>query len=484
MSRNPADPDPSAMSASRVRNVALLVAACFFMELLDGTIVVTAIPRISSSLGITAGAAGLVVTAYLVTVAVLIPLSAWLTLRHGYRRVLLSAIAIFTLASLGCAASQSFAELVAMRILQAVGGAMMVPVGRMIVFERADKSQLMRLMSYIVWPALIAPVIAPLAGGVITTYADWRWLFVINLPLGAIGLAFAWRLIHGRPAETPPRLDRLGVVLSCGGLTALTWTAHLISDSHPGWPLVTALALVSVALLVAGARHMLRVSAPLLDLHTLKIPTFANAMLGSSLAWLVIGAIPFLLPLLFQTVFGWSPIKSGALVLFVFVGNIAIKPATSFLYRTYGFRRVLVAAAVCLTATAIGCGLLTASTPLVAIALLTLISGAARSVSMTGYTTLALSDVPEPQMRPANALFSTAQQLFTGLAVALATVALRIGHVLSSPGVSRTAYSVAFLAVALVAAVATAVALRLHPSAGEVLTSDLASARDPELAER
>jgi EmrB/QacA subfamily drug resistance transporter len=458
------------MSGSRVRNVALLVAACFFMELLDGTIVVTAIPRISSSLDITAGAAGLVVTAYLVTVAVLIPLSAWLTLRHGYRRVLLSAIAIFTLASLGCAASQSFAELVAMRVLQAVGGSMMVPVGRMIVFERADKSEVMRLTAYIVWPALIAPVIAPLLGGVITTYANWRWLFVINLPLGAIGLVFAWRLIHGRPAESPPRLDRLGVILSCGGLTALTWAAHLISDSHPGWALVTVLVLASVLLLAAGARHMLRAPAPLLDLRTLKIPTFANAMLGSSLAWLVIGAIPFLLPLLFQTVFGWSPIKSGALVLFVFVGNIAIKPATSFMYRTWGFRRVLLGATICLTATAIACGLLTASTPLVAIALLTLISGAARSVSMTGYTTLALSDVPAPQMRPANALFSTAQQLFTGLAVALSTIALRIGHVIGSSDGPRTAYTIAFLAVALVAGIATAVALRLHPSAGEALT--------------
>ena len=470
MSPDLADPNLRATSGSGIRNVALLVAGCFFMELLDGTIVVTAIPRISSSLEISAGAAGLVVTAYLVTVAVLIPLSAWLTLRYGYRRVLLSAIAIFTLASLGCAASQSFGELVAMRVLQAVGGAMMVPVGRMIVFERADKAQVMRLMSFIVWPALIAPVIAPLVGGVITTYADWRWLFLINLPLGVVGLACAWRLIHGRPAETPPRLDRLGVILSCGGLAALTWGAHLISDSRPQWPLVAALGVVSVLLLVAGARHMLRISAPLLDLRTLKIPTFANAMVGSSLTWLVIGAIPFLLPLLFQTVFGWSPIKSGALVLFVFVGNIAIKPATSFLYRTYGFRRVLLAASACLGLTAIGCGLLTASTPLAAIALVSLISGAARSVSMTGYTTLALSDVPPPQMRPANALFSTAQQLFTGLAVALATVALRLGHLLGhaldATDSLRAAYSVAFLAVAMIAAIATAVALRLHPSAG------------------
>jgi MFS family permease len=220
---------------------------------------------------------------------------------------------------------------------------------------------------------------------------------------------------------------------------------------------------------------MLRVSAPLIDLRTLKIPTFGNAMVGSSLVWLAIGAIPFLLPLLFQTVFGWSPIKSGALVLFVFVGNIAIKPATSFLYRKYGFRRVLLAATICLSVTAVGCALLTASTPLVAIALLTVISGAARSVSMTGYSTLALSDVPSAQMRAANALNSTAQQLFTGLAVALATVALRVGHVighaLGQTDVARAEYAVAFLAVALVASLATAVVLRLHPSAGEILTT-------------
>jgi EmrB/QacA subfamily drug resistance transporter len=468
--------DPRAVSDARVRNVALLVAGCFFMELLDGTIVVTAIPRISSSLGITVGAAGLVVTAYLVTVAVLIPLSAWLTLRYGYRRVLLAAISIFTVASLGCAASQSFGELLAMRVLQAVGGAMMVPVGRMIVFERADKSQVMRLMSYIVWPALVAPVIAPLAGGFIITYADWRWLFLINLPLGAVGLACALRLIHGRPAEMTPRLDRWGVVLSCGGLSALTWAAHLISEPHPRWPVVAALGVSALIMITAGTRHMLHATTPLLDLRTLRIPTFGHAMVGSCLVWLVIGAIPFLLPLLFQTAFGWSPIKSGALVLFVFVGNIAIKPATSFLYRRYGFRRVLAAASACLTITVIGCALLTASTPLAVIVLLTIISGAARSVSMTGYTTLALSDVPSTQMRAANALASTAQQLFTGLAVALATVALRVGHLLV-PALGETddlrrEFSVAFLAIAIVSAIATAVALRLRRSAGDSLIAE------------
>ena len=459
----------------RARNIALLVAACFFMELLDGTIVITAIPRISASLGVSPGTAGLVVTAYLVTVAVLIPLSGWMTLRYGYRWVLMSAIGLFTLASLGCAASQSFGELVAMRVLQGAGGAMMVPVGRMVVFERAAKSQVMRLMSFIVWPALLAPVIAPLAGGVITTYASWRWLFLINVPLGLAGLICARRLIDGRPSEAAPRLDVPGVLLTCGGLAGFTYAAHLAADARPHWPLVAVLGLASVVLLVVATWHLLRTSTPLVDLRTLRIPTFGNAMAGSSLIWLVIGAIPFLLPLLFQTVFGWSPIKSGALVLFVFVGNIAIKPLTTAMYGNYGFRRVLVAASVCLTLTTIGCAFLTAGTPVVAIALLTLVSGAARSVSMTGYTTLALSDVPPAQMRTANALASTAQQLFTGLAVVLATLALRLGDALGNLSAAshgaRFAYVIAFLVISVVGALATALALRLHPSAGDVLTA-------------
>ncbi|HEY1508042.1 MAG TPA: MFS transporter [Solirubrobacteraceae bacterium] len=466
------------MIETRVRNIALLVAACFFMELLDGTIVITAIPKISASLGVSPSTTGLVVTAYLVTVAVLIPLSGWMTLRWGYRWVLLSAIAIFTLASVGCAASQTFGELVAMRVLQGVGGAMMVPVGRMIVFERADKSQLMRLMSYIVWPALLAPVIAPLAGGVITTYASWRWMFAINIPVGIVGLICAWRLIDGRPAEAPPRLDFAGVLLTCTGLAAFTYAAHLASEAKPDWLLVGSLGIASLVLLATATWHLLRTTAPLVDLRTLRVPTFGNAMVGSSLIWLVIGAIPFLLPLLFQTVFGWSPIKSGALVLFVFVGNIGIKPLTTPMYGRLGFRRVLIAASACLTLTTIGCALLTSSTPVVVIALLALISGAARSVSMTGYTTLALSDVPPSQMRPANALASTAQQLFTGLAVVLATIALRLGDALGKLGQApqdpRFAYVIAFLVISVVGAIATVVVLRLHPSAGEVLTSDVA----------
>src|SRR6185312_5183302 len=204
----------------------------------------------------------LVITAYLLTLAVLIPLSGWMTLRFGPRRVFLSAIAIFTAASLGCALSTTLPELVALRIVQGAGGAMMVPVGRIVVLGQAEKSQIMRLMSFIVWPALIAPVIAPLAGGVITTYASWQWMFAINVPLGIVALAFAWRLITDRATGTPPPLDKLGVLLTCGAVGTITYAAQVVSDGTPRWALAILLTGASAALFCAGTWHLLRTPAP------------------------------------------------------------------------------------------------------------------------------------------------------------------------------------------------------------------------------
>ena len=457
----------------RLRSVALLVAACFFMENLDGTIVVTAVPQLSASLGVTPSATALVITSYLLTLAVLIPLSGWMVARFGPRRVFLSAIVVFTLASLGCALSTTLAELVALRILQGAGGAMMVPVGRIVVLGQAEKGQIMRLMSYIVWPGLVAPVIAPLAGGVITTYASWQWMFAINVPLGIVAFAFAWRLITEDAAGVPPPLDRLGVLLTCGALGAITYAGQAVADGTPQWTLAIGLAVAAAALFAVGTWHLLRTPAPLINLRTLRIPTFGAAMSGSSLFWLVVGAIPFLLPLLFQTVFGWSAIKSGSVVLFVFVGNIAIKPATTWLFNRFGFRTMLLASTTGLAATAFAAGLLTADTPLVVVVLVALLSGVARSIGLTGYTTLGLSDVPPELMRDANALASTVQQLFSGLGVAAATVALRIGAELDDllPGRAGedTAFTVAFALLALAALVSTLDALRLHPRAGEAL---------------
>lgn len=458
------------MISSRQRRIALLVAGCFFMENLDGTIVTTAAPRIGADLHVPSTSVGLVITAYLITLAVLIPLSGWMVARFGTRKVFLSAIVIFTLASLFCSTSVSLGELVAFRILQGAGGAMMVPVGRLSVLANAEKSDLMRIVAYIVWPGLVAPVIAPLAGGLITTYASWRWLFLINIPLGIVALAAAIRLVPATSATRPPPLDWAGVALTCTGLAGLTWSAHLLSEPAAALAPAFAIGAASLVLLAATARHLLRAPHPLVDLRTLRVRSLRMSLSGGSLFMVMVGAVPFLLPLLFQNIFGWSPIKSGAVVLSVFVGNIGIKPATTFLLNRFGFRAVLIAATAGAAATMVGAGLFTGATPLAIIIVVTMLSGVARSVGFTAYTNLGFSDIPPAQMRDANTLAATSQQLSLGLGVAAATVALRAGlaagKVLTSHPTGATAYTFAFFILALIALAATVGALRLHGDAG------------------
>ncbi|WP_390623880.1 MFS transporter [Fodinicola feengrottensis] len=333
-------------------------------------------------------------TAYLLTLAVLIPLSGWLTARFGARPVFLSAIAIFTLASVACAASTSLGVLVAMRVLQGAGGAMMVPVGRLVVLSKTRKPDIPRIMSYIVWPGLVAPVAAPLLGGIITTYATWQWMFLLNIPLGIGAFFVAWRLITTTAGPRPGRLDTGGVVLTGVALGGLTYAAHLLSEPHAAVPLVVAIIAVSAVAGAIAVRHLLKTAAPLINLGTLQVRTFRASVTGGALFWLTAGAVPFLLPLLFQEIFHWSPVKSGAIVLFVFVGNIGIKPATTYLLNRFGFRTLLLASTVGLTATVIACCFLTADTPVALIALVALLSGVARSVGLTGYSTMAFSDTP------------------------------------------------------------------------------------------
>jgi EmrB/QacA subfamily drug resistance transporter len=465
---------------ARQRRTGFLVAGCFFMEIMDGTIVSTSAPRIGRALGVTSAAVGLVVTAYLVTVAVLIPLSGWLVGRLGTRKVFLTAIVVFTSASVLCSTSSNLAELVAFRVLQGAGGAMMTPVGRLAVIGTTAKSDLLRMISYIVWPALLAPVIAPLAGGFITTYASWRWLFLINLPLGIIAFTVAVRLIPSVPTLAPPPLDWAGVVLTCLGLGGLTYAASLLSQNPTPWIVLAALGPASLAILVLAVRHLLRAEHPLVDLRTLDIATFRVAVGCGLLTYMAVGAVPFLLPLLFENVFGWSAIKSGAIVLFVFVGNIGIKPATTFIVNRWGFRSVLLTACLMLAASIAAAGFVTRQVPIAVIIVIAVISGVARSLGGTSNNTLSFCDVPDAQMPHANALAATAQQLAFGLGVAAATVALRLGGPLSralGAGTLRADYTIAFALVALLPLAAIPGIARMRRDAGSAARTARAPAR-------
>ena len=452
------------MGHTRQRNIALLVAGTFFMENLDGTILTTAAPSIGRSLGVPSVAVGIAITAYLLTLAVLIPLSGWITRRRGSRRIFLAAIAIFTLASVLCALSTNLPELTIMRVLQGIGGAMMVPVGRLAVLRVTDRADLIRSIALLTWPALLAPIVAPLAGGIITTYFTWHWIFLINVPLGIVAFFAALRIIPTEERESPPRLDWLGLVLTCTGLGSLVYLGSLLAERDPGMILTIGWAVVGFGLVGLAIAHQLRAPHPLLDLRALRIETFRLSHAGGSLFRLTVNALPFLLPLLFQDVFGYSPLLSGALVLFVFVGNLAIKPATTSLLRRFGFPAVIVAASAAAALSMALMALLSSSTPLWVVIVLLTASGVARSTGFTAYNTIAFADVERVEMTDANTLASTLQQLAAGFGVAVGAVALRLGD---SFGSGSGAFGFAFAVLALLTALATVEGLLLSKSAGE-----------------
>jgi MFS family permease len=384
--------------------------------------------------------------------------------------VFAAAIAIFTLASCFCALSTSLAFLTTMRVVQGLGGAMMVPVGRLVVLRGTNKSDLIHAIAYLTWPALVAPVMAPVLGGVLATYASWRWIFVLNLPLGVVALLLTLRMVPNMKNERSTALDWLGFVLLGGGLGLLVYGMELISASDVTWLLVGPVLAAGLALLVIAVRHLLKTQHPLINLQTMRIPTFRITNVGGSFFRMAISAVPFLLPLMFQDAFGWSPVKAGLLVVAVFVGNLGIKPLTTPLLRRFGFRPVLLVTGVAAGVNLAVCGLLRSHTPLPVIVLVLLLSGVFRSIGFTAYNTIAFADIEPDQMADANTLSATIQQLTIGFGVAVGALALRLGRPIGDwlglPGSTNTAFSVAFVLIALLGLLAVIESALLAPHAG------------------
>jgi len=311
-------------------------------------------------------------------------------------------------------------------------------------------------------------VIAPLAGGLIVTYASWQGIFLINVPLGVLAFGVAWRLVQERAVSDPPRLDWAGLALLCTGLAAVVSAGSFAADDRSDTRVALLLVGAGVVLLALAVRHLLRAPVPLLMLHSLRIETFRLAHAGGSAFRLAVNAVPFVLPLLFQEAFGWSPVLAGAVVLFLFVGNMAIKPATTPLLRRLGFRPVLLIATTGAALTMVLSAALTAATPLPIVLALMLLSGATRSVGFTVYNTIAFADVRTEDMTSANTLASTLQQLATGFGVAVGALVLRLGALATGTTAKEALpYRVTFAVLAALTLLATVEAVRLTRTAGD-----------------
>ncbi len=465
----------SGKAASGISPAALLVAGAFFMEFLDGTVIATALPDMAKSFGVQAVDLNIGISAYLITLAVLIPASGWIADRFGARKVFTLALAIFTLASVLCGLATSVDQFVAMRVLQGMGGALMVPVGRLAVLRTTPKHLLITAIATLTWPALVAPIIGPPLGGFITSYANWRWIFFINVPLGLIAIVLALRIIPDISEETRRPFDTPGFIATSVAMVSLVCAMEMMGAQQVNTTLTLALVATGVVTLIYALRHFRRARWPMIRLDALQVPTFRVTMYGGSLFRASISAVPFLLPLLFQVGFGMDAFHSGLLVLAVFVGNLTIKPATTPLLRGLGFKKLLLINGALNVLALLACAFLTPQTPVWVIMLVLYLGGVFRSIQFTTISTLAFADVPSPQMSYANTLFSTATQLAVGLGITLGAIGIRIGELCSEmlgidalPGIS---FRLAFVAIALVCLLGMFDTLRLVKDAGSAVSS-------------
>ncbi|MEM5367805.1 DHA2 family efflux MFS transporter permease subunit [Paraburkholderia azotifigens] len=415
-----------------------VVAATFFMEYLDTTIIATALPQMAHSFGTSPNALSLGMSADMIALAIFIPASGWVADRFGSRSVFFSAIVTFTLASLLCGMSQNVVEFTAARVLQGIGGALMVPVGRLTVVRSIDKKQLMQAISTITWPGIVAPVIGPPVGGFITTYASWRWIFLLNLPVCLVVLLAVLKWVPNlRSAERRP-FDAPGLVLSAMTLTAILYGADMASqpDTNP----FVGLGIVAVGLAIGCVAfyQARRQRHPLIDVSTLKIPTFSVTVVTGTITRIGIGAVPYLMPLLFQIGFGLSAFKSGLLLLVSATGNLGMKALTTRILKRYGFRRVAIAASATCGLFTVVCGMLTPDSPLAWILLVVFIYGLGRSLQFSTLATLAYADVPPEQTSAANTLWNAAAQMSIGLGIAFGAVALRAASAVNGSGADHT----------------------------------------------
>jgi EmrB/QacA subfamily drug resistance transporter len=461
---------PSVPATRSYRITALIVASALFMEQLDSTILATALPTMARSFGVSPLDMSIALTGYLLSLAVFIPMSGWIADRFGARNVFCAAIGIFMAGSLLCAQAPTLGFLVLARILQGLGGAMMVPVGRLVILKTVSRSDFVSAMAWVMVPALIGPVLGPMVGGAIVTYLDWRWIFYINLPLGLIGILMASRHIENVREEARRPFDGLGLLFSGVSLGSLLFAFETggRGEASPA----TALTLLVIGL-VSGAlyiRHARRHAAPILDLTLMRLQTFRLSVVAGSLARISAGAMPFLLPLMMQLGFGMSAVHSGLVTFISAAGAMAMKASAGPILRRFGFRNTLIWNSVLTSCFLAIYAAFRPDWPLLAIYALLLIGGFSQSLQFTAYNTIAYADVERERMSAATSFYTTMQQMMLSLGICVSASVLHLSVALSgrsTPDMSD--FSAAFLTVTSIALLAAFVCARLPRDAGDDL---------------
>ena len=476
-------PPESTPPRTSARTVSLIVASAMFMEQLDGTVLATALPTMARSFHVAPLHMNVALTSYLLTLAMFIPASGRIADRFGSRTVFRAAIGLFTLGSIACAQAPNLAFLVAARMLQGAGGAMMSPVGRLVLLRAVSKADLVRAMAWLMIPATIGPIVGPPVGGFLVTYLSWHWIFYINVPIGLAGVVLVTRYIEEMRETTRSPFDLRGLLLAGSALACLMFGLEMASRGVGSRWLTLTLVVAGAASAVLYARHAKRHPRPMLDFRLMRITTFRMSVLCGTLSRIAVGAMPFLLPMMLQLGFGMSAVRSGAITFVSSVGSLAMRVAAPGILRRLGFRTVLIWIGLLATLLLASTAAFRPSWPLAAIYAVLLANGFFQSLQFMAYNTIAYADVPRPEMSAATSFYATCQQmsLTLGIAISAAVLAgsMAMAHHLHA---ALSDFSVSFLFVSGISLFAPLLATRLDPAAGAELSGHRDRPGKPRLA--
>ncbi len=463
----------STLTPGRERLIAVIVACALFMQNLDGTVVSTALPAMARDFHADPVQMNVALTAYLFAIAVFIPASGWMADRFGTRRVFRLAVAVFTVGSVLCGRADSLGFLVAARILQGAGGAMMLPVGRLVLLRSVPKDRLIGAMAWATMPALVGPVIGPPVGGFLVTYLSWHWVFDINVPIGVLGWVLIGAYIPDMREGVAGRFDVSGLAMS--GVALAAFMAVLELAGHHLVPPMVLIGLGCTGLAASAAywRHARRQARPLLDFSLLRIPTFFVSVFAGALFRIGIGAIPFLLPMLLQVAFGRSAVQSGLITFASAAGAIGMKPATTWILRRFGFRSTLVLNALTSAAALALYAAFRPGWPVAAFYAVLVAGGLMRSLQFTAYNAIAYADVPPPRMSAATTLYAALQQVSLTIGIPISAGVLQMARHAAGHAVPQTGdFALAFLVIAGISALAGPAALLLPRGAGREMSGE------------